>query len=103
MCGQSKAGLAQYECCAYRHGYREGVDENQSCSAVLYPAEQPPLQMAARFPRQEHPSSPLLLTVSLSVAGLHPTLFASCQQVVEPEHLDVDDEQDKARPHDQES
>src|SRR5260370_1979443 len=68
-----------------------------------YPAKQPLLQVPAWFARQKHAGSPLLLPVNFSVAGLHPGLFATCQQVVEPEHVDVDDEQDKARPHEQQS
>src|SRR6266446_54583 len=103
MCGQSKAGPAKPECRADRDGQRDGKHDDQSHSAVAYPAKQPLLQVPARFARQKHPSSPLLLTVNLSVAGLHPTLFATRQQVVEPEHIDVNDEQDKARPHDQQS
>src|SRR2546425_11766916 len=68
---------------------------------MTYPAKQALLQVPARFPRQKHPSSPLLLTVGFSIAGLHPTLLATRQKVVEPKHIDINDEQDKARPHDQ--
>src|SRR5713101_4277115 len=101
MCGESKADLAQYECCADPYGYREGVDDNQSRLAVAYPAKQALLQVPARFPRQEHPSSPLLFTVGVSVAGLHPVLLATRQKVVEPKHIDVHNQQDEARPDDQ--
>src|SRR6266702_5145803 len=94
MCGQSKAGLTQHECCADPHGYREGVDDNQSHLAVAYPAKQALLQVPARFPRQEHP-------VGVSIVALHPTLLATRQKVVEPKHIDINDEQDKARPQDQ--
>src|SRR6266852_4051911 len=103
MRSQGNTGLTQHECCADRHGYREDVDDNQSRLVRVYPAKQALLQVPARFARQKHPSSPLLLTVSLSVAGLHPSLLATCQKVVEPKHIDIDDEHDKARPHDQQS
>jgi hypothetical protein len=59
------------------------------------------LQILSGFPRQKHPSSPLLLTIGFSIAGLHPTLLATRQKVVEPKHIDINDEQDKARPQDQ--
>src|SRR5712691_11444844 len=68
---------------------------------MTYPAKQALLQVPTRFPRQKHPSSPLLFTVGVSVAGLHPTLLATRQKVVEPKHIDINDEQDNARPHDQ--
>src|SRR6266436_7936313 len=103
MFGQSKAGPAKPECRADRDGQRDGKHDDQSHSAVAYPAKQPLLQVPARFARQKHPSSQLFLTGNLSVAGIHPTLFATCQQVVEPEHVDVNDQQDKARPHDKQS
>src|SRR6266852_6843910 len=103
MRSQGNTGLTQHECCADRHGYREDVDDNQSRLVRVYPAKQALLQVPARFARQKHPSSPLLLTVSLSVAGLHPSLLATRQKVVEPKHIDIDDEHDKARPHDQQS
>src|SRR5207245_9342605 len=59
------------------------------------------LPVPGRVPAQVHATSPLLLKAALSIAGVHPTLLATRQKVVEPKHMDINAEQEKARPHDQ--
>src|SRR5215469_8616629 len=101
MCGQSEADSAQHECRTDHNGDGQCVDDSQSRSTIAYPPKQALPQSPTRLPRQKHPSPLPLLAIPLAIASFHPALLATRQKVVEPKHVDVNDEQDEARPHDQ--
>src|SRR5260370_29162170 len=98
---QTKCQRAQYKCCTDRSRQRETVKNEQSRSMPSYPTKRSPHQASARFTWQKHRGSLHLLVVDLPVAGLDPTLFASRQQVIEPKHIDVGEEQDESCPDNQ--
>src|SRR5215470_20440780 len=101
MCGQSEADSAEHECRTDHNGDGQCVDDNQSRSTIAYPPKQALLQSPTRFSRQKHRSQLPFLTIRLSVPSFHSALLATRQKVVEPKHVDVNDEQNEARPHDQ--
>src|SRR5258707_6648987 len=101
MSRHAKGQLAQYKGCTDPSRQGDTIKNEESHSTPSYPTKQSPHQVSARFTWQKHGSSLHLLAVDLPIAGLDSTLFASRQQVIEPKHIDIGEEQNEAWADDQ--
>src|SRR5258708_6873230 len=94
---QTKGQRAQYKCCTDRSRQGETVKNEQPCSMPAYPTKKSPRQVSPWFTWQKHGSPLHLLAVDLPIACLDSTLFAACENVIKPEHIDVNNKQDETR------
>src|SRR5262249_53325738 len=57
-----------------------------------------PLQETARLARQEPPGLLFYFPVGVAEANLHPIFLAPRQNIIKPEHVDIDNKEDETRP-----